>query len=406
MVGQCFGSGKFLTAGCAGLGSVQAEPVRGALAGSLRGACLGGGLRPGVARHASPFLLGRQKKGTKEKATLLSATPSLRYGATWGARSRGAPQNSLRAGALRSNNCGESDPGARALRRACHPVPCAPQAHTEGNPGSGHPHGPLLRCAALGRAVAARGACARESGAEQSDGPCGCLAVHPLLAAPAAGRLRGGMGALAPMLRDLTRRGCPSGAAQQQSEFHGAPRNRPAAGLPRSEAQGSQTGGRLFFAYFLLAKQKKVSRRRATPGSRHPTRHAAKQRARERTPVPTSSARTADKVPRPRKDPTQQQHNRYYFNSFPRLSIKAQSLKGHKTEGHPSVGIHLADEPDLQRFNLTEIGAALAAKGYFSPLRGLCTANAVTSFQLLLKSGFLFLRKILQPATRSSPLPR
>ena len=47
-------------------------------------------------RRASPFLLGRQKKGTKEKATLLSATPSLRYGATWGARSRGAPQNSLR----------------------------------------------------------------------------------------------------------------------------------------------------------------------------------------------------------------------------------------------------------------------------------------------------------------------
>ena len=29
---------------------------------------------------------------------------------------------------------------------------------------------------------------------------------------------------------------------------------------------GTQTAGRLFFAYFLLAKQKKVSRRRATPG--------------------------------------------------------------------------------------------------------------------------------------------
>ncbi|WP_233250683.1 hypothetical protein, partial [Acidovorax sp. HMWF018] len=37
------------------------------------------------------------KKVTKERATLLSATPSLRCGATWGARSRGAPQNSLRA---------------------------------------------------------------------------------------------------------------------------------------------------------------------------------------------------------------------------------------------------------------------------------------------------------------------
>ena len=69
------------------------------------------------------------------------------------------------------------------------------------------------------------------------------------------------------MLRDLTRRGCPSGAAQQQSEFHGAPRNRPDAGLPRSEAQGSQTGGRLFFGDFLLAKQKKVTR---MPGDSRP----------------------------------------------------------------------------------------------------------------------------------------
>jgi hypothetical protein len=41
-------------------------------------------------RRASYFLLLRQKKVAKEKATLLSATPSLRYGATCGARvSRG-----------------------------------------------------------------------------------------------------------------------------------------------------------------------------------------------------------------------------------------------------------------------------------------------------------------------------
>ena len=36
--------------------------------------------------------------------------------------------------------------------------------------------------------------------------------------------------------------------------------------LPRSEAQGTQTAGRLFLGYFLLAKQKKVTSRRATPG--------------------------------------------------------------------------------------------------------------------------------------------
>jgi len=56
-------------------------------------------------------------------------------------------------------------------------------------------------------------------GAERSKGPCGCLAVrlfgcsavrlldvwlpNPLLAAPAAGRLWGGMGVEAPMLRAL-----------------------------------------------------------------------------------------------------------------------------------------------------------------------------------------------------------
>ncbi len=54
------------------------------------------------------------------------------------------------------------------------------------------------------------------------------------------------------MLRALTRRGCLNEAASQRSEFHGAPRNRHDAGLPRSEAQGSQTGGRLSFGYFSL----------------------------------------------------------------------------------------------------------------------------------------------------------
>ncbi len=69
-----------------------------------------------------------------------------------------------------------------------------------------------------------------------------------------------GMRVEARMLRTLTRRGCPNEAAQQRSEFHGAPRKRPDAGLPRSAAQGSQTVGRLSFGYFSLAKQRKVPR--------------------------------------------------------------------------------------------------------------------------------------------------
>ena len=130
--------------------------------------------------------------------------------------------------------------------------------------------------------------------AERSNGPNGCWLfgcsdVPPLLAAPAAGRLGGGMGVAAPMLRELTRRGCLNEAATQRSEFHGAPRNRHDAGLPLRTAKGSQTGGRLFFGDFLLAKQKKVTR---TPGDSrlpHSTRACFSN---QRASASTGSAQT------------------------------------------------------------------------------------------------------------------
>ena len=200
-------------------------------------ACLGCGRRPGVARRASNFLSRRRKKVTKERATLLRA--SLRC-ATGNLRCshRGCAAELTARYALRSNNCGKSVHEVRVsfgTRRR--------------EPQNGHPHGPLLRCAALGpvsRAQAPRAAQARPSAA-MARMDVGCSTVPPLLAAPAAGRLWGGTRVGAPMLRELTRRGCLNEAAPQRSEFHGAPRNRPDAGLPRSEAQGSQTGGRLFF---------------------------------------------------------------------------------------------------------------------------------------------------------------
>ena len=117
---------------------------------------------------------------------------------------------------------------------------------------------------------------------------CWMFGCPPLLAAPAAGRLWGGTRVEARVLRQLTRRGCLNEAASQRSEFHGAPRNRPAAGLPRSEAQGSQTGGRLFFGDFLLAKQKKVTR---TPGdSRLP--HSTRACSSHHTKASTGSTQT------------------------------------------------------------------------------------------------------------------
>ena len=144
-----------------------------------------------------------------------------------------------------------------------------PNSRTAGQP-SGH------RCARPHLAGASATRCA--GAAERSDGPNGCPAVrlfgcldvrlsHPCWLRLRRGRCGVSMGVGAPMPRALTRRGCLNEAATQRSEFHGAPRSRPAAGLPLRNAKGSQTGGRLFFGDFLLAKQKKVTR---TPGDSRP----------------------------------------------------------------------------------------------------------------------------------------
>ena len=254
-------SAPVFVAGCAFLISVRGRfgfmPLHGA----------GAGLSP---RRATHFLLLRHrmagpKKVSKEKATPLSASLRFASGNLRCSRPAGSRSNSLRCASLRQS---------RALIR----WPLRSSAHTEG---SGSPTA-ARAIASLGPLLWAQAPCAgrRNFWVERSEDPNGCLAVNPLLAAPAAGRLRGGMGARAPMLRDLTRRGCPSGAAQQQSEFHGAPRKRTAAGLPRSAAKGSQTGGRLSFGYFSLAKQRKVPRPPGrNPGSRPWQRHAAKRMA-------------------------------------------------------------------------------------------------------------------------------
>ena len=227
------------------------------------------------ARRRSNFLLLRQKKVTKEKATPLSASPALRYGATCGARGQGALRNSLRAcGAPLKQPQRVSSRSACVLRHTRHPARCAPRRIQRGWGTDIHTGHRFARPRFTG-ASASR--CA--DWVERSEDPCGCSAVlgcPPPVAAPAAGRLRGGMGVEAPMLRHLTRRGCPSGAAQQQSEFHGAPRKRTDAGLPRSEAKGSQTGGRLLLPSFLGDARKEGAPPGAHPGTRPGHRHAAK----------------------------------------------------------------------------------------------------------------------------------
>ena len=172
------------------------------------------------ARRRNNFLLLRQKKVTKEKASPAARVPSLRYG----------------------------QPAMLVLRHTRHPAPCASRHGQKGKHDTGH-------CCA--RPGTARRKAPAPLGAERSDGPC---RSPSLLEAPVAGRLRGGMRACARMLRALTRRDCPSAAAQQRSEFHGATPKRPDAGCPGAQRRGRSQQGRLSFGFFSLATQRKEAR--------------------------------------------------------------------------------------------------------------------------------------------------
>ena len=114
------------------------------------------GSRPG---GRPPFLLVQERR-QRTRPQVCDPFAALR-GKPVSGRLRGVPQNSLRAGALRSNNCGKSDNDACALRCACSPRKRpAPGAATGGEqPGTGH------RCARP------RASAAPDRG-ERSDGPC------------------------------------------------------------------------------------------------------------------------------------------------------------------------------------------------------------------------------------------
>ena len=218
-------------------------------------------------RRATHFLLLRQKKVSKEKATPLSASLRFASGNLRCSRPAGSRSNSLRCASLRQS---------RALIR----WPLCSSAHTEGRrqPNS---RTSIRAIALLGPVLSAQAPRAGRSAGwvERSDDPSGCPAP---VAAPAAGRLRGGMGVEAPMLRELTRCGCLNEAPQARSEFRSAPCNRPAAGLPLRTAKGSQTWGRLLLPSFLGDARKEGAPPGAHPGTRPWHRHASRSASKPR----------------------------------------------------------------------------------------------------------------------------
>ena len=90
-------------------------------------------------------------------------------------------------------------------------------------------------------------------------------------------------------------------SAPARSEFHGAPRKRPAAGLPR---RGRRLQGRLSFGYFSLAKQRtSTSPAGARPGLRPQKRHSINYKNNSYQRLPQKRQRL--KTPNPNFTPAQ-----------------------------------------------------------------------------------------------------
>ena len=219
------------------------------------------------ARRRSNFLSLRRKKVTKERAT-----PSLRplrcaTGQTCGGALAGCAVELallLRSAARTATASQITKHG----RTGAHATPQPPRRRRSHGGGTAENIQTALRVVAtLDPARAAP--CSRrlppQQRAERSNGPRGGLAVwlpHPLC-------MRRGAQRPADQGSRLSERS----AAQR---VRARPRWTRAPQVARSEAQGRRQWGRLFFAYFLLAKQKKVSRPPGrTPGSRPQQRHTA-----------------------------------------------------------------------------------------------------------------------------------
>ena len=151
---------------------------------------------------------------------------------------------------LRSDNRSKS--GLEGVCPAAHarPTPCASRHGQKGLAGSV----PSLRLAWHAQRL-------------RSSGPSAAMArvlFNPFWLRLRRGVCGVGMRVEARMLCELTCRGCLNGARQRAVSSAAHPASATPQVCPVAQAKGSQTWGRLFFAYFLLAKQKKVS---APPGA-------------------------------------------------------------------------------------------------------------------------------------------
>ena len=214
------------------------------------------------------------ERKSPKKGRSYCARPFAALRATCDARTEGAPQNSLRA--TRSVQTTAASQCTKCVCPSAHArTPCPALLGTRRRePKNRHPHGPLLRCAALGpvsRAQAPRAAQAGPSAA-MARVAVWMFGSPPLLAAPAAGRLRGGMGVGAPMLRELTRRGCLSGARQRRASSTAHPATAPPQVCPVAQRRGRRLGVAFLLGTFLWRSKEKYLARRVDSRPPHSTK--------------------------------------------------------------------------------------------------------------------------------------
>ena len=166
----------------------------------------------------------------------------------------------LPQGVCRGTHCAptalRSDNHAKLDHEACvsfgthaHPLRCASRHGQKGT------HRTAKRAiAALGLALAARSACAPSGRAQRW--PVRFAAFNPLLAAPAAGRLRDEHARRSAHASSSDSPRLSERSAPARSELRGAPRKRTDAGLPLRSAKGSQTVGRVSLPPFLSRDKK------------------------------------------------------------------------------------------------------------------------------------------------------
>jgi hypothetical protein len=194
---------------------------------------------------ATHFLLLRQKKVSKEKATLLSATLRFATGTL-----RCSVQPGSRANSPSAQTSTSPDPSGLPLlsadRRAGggeKPIPTAKQPNSQTakhtQPQSQFRHYEFNSCLRP-PSLRKRHFCIRIRFRSRP---------HPVLAEPVLRR----------------KSGIRAARCLSEASLRGPPLLRRSAGCPKRSV-GTRTAGRLSFAYFSLAKQRKVSCRRATPG--------------------------------------------------------------------------------------------------------------------------------------------